>query len=99
MKTSRIGSIGRTGETESKQLPLSKIRPAPRRGLSRVDAAMYIGVSPSKFDELRKGGRVSPPRLIDGRKVWDVIELDRDFETFPVEGGNLADDEDWNTAL
>src|SRR5215472_9116073 len=44
-------------------------RPIPRRGLSRVEAAMYLGVSPSKFDEMRKDGRVGPAKLIDGRKV------------------------------
>jgi len=31
---------------------LSNIRPVPRRGLSREEAAMYIGISPTKFDEL-----------------------------------------------
>ena len=29
---------------------LSDIRPIPRRGLSREEAAMYIGIFPSKFD-------------------------------------------------
>jgi hypothetical protein len=56
-------------------------RPSPRRGLSRVEAALYLGISPSKFDELRKDGRVGPARLIDGRKVWDVRELDLAFES------------------
>ena len=30
---------------------LSEIRPLPRRGLSRDEAAMYIGISAAKFDE------------------------------------------------
>ena len=64
---------------------LSDIRPVPRRGLSRVEAAIYLGCSPSKFDDLRKDGRVGPARLIDGRKVWDLRELDLVFEAFPVE--------------
>ena len=81
---------------DERRRPLSETRPVPRRGLSRTEAAMYVGVSPSKFDELRKYSRISPPRLIDGRKVWDVLDLDRDFEAFPVEG-NV--EEDWNTAL
>ena len=54
---------------------LSDIRPVPRRGLSRVEAAIYLGCSPSKFDDLRRDGRVGPARLIDGRKVWDVRKL------------------------
>jgi hypothetical protein len=72
-----------------------KIEP---RGLSRIDAAAYISVSPTKFDELRKDGRVSPPRLIDSRLVWDRYDLDRDFDAFPIEG-KAADDEDWTVAV
>jgi hypothetical protein len=68
------------------------------RGLSRIDAAVYIGISPTKFDELRKAGRVSPPRLIDSRLVWDRHDLDRDFEAFPIEG-KAAADEDWTVAV
>ena len=52
---------------------LSAIRPIPRRGLSRVEAAMYIGISASKFDELVRDGRLPGPKRIDGRKVWDVL--------------------------
>ena len=59
-----------------------KIEP---RGLSRDDAARYLGISPSKFDELRKDGRVGPARVIDGRKVWDVRELDMAFDALPSE--------------
>jgi hypothetical protein len=58
---------------------------------------MYIGISPSKFDELRKDGRIGPARLIDGRKVGDIYQLDQSFETFPLEDGELADD--WNAAV
>ena len=46
---------------------------------------MYWGVSPSKFDELVKDGRAPRPRLIDSRKVWDVIELDLTFDDLPRE--------------
>ena len=37
---------------------------------------MYVGVSPGKFDELVRDGRMPPPKRI-GRKVWDV--RDRPF--------------------
>lgn len=70
----------------------------PRRGLSRIEAALYLGISPSKFDELRKDGRVPPARLIDGRKVWDVKELDFAFEAFPLESNDARSD-DWTAAL
>jgi len=84
---------------ERKVAARANTRPVPRRGLSRIEAAIYLGLSPSKFDEMRKSGRISPPRLADGRKLWDVLDLDRDFETFPVEGANSEDEEDWNAAL
>jgi predicted DNA-binding transcriptional regulator AlpA len=62
---------------------LSKTRPIPRRGLSRSEAAMYIGIGTSKFDELVADGRMPPPKLIDGRKVWDMLELDVAFDALP----------------
>jgi hypothetical protein len=58
---------------------------APRRGLSREEAARYVGVSPSKFDEMRKDGRIGPPKLIDARKVWDIYQLDEAFDALPSE--------------
>jgi len=64
---------------------LSEIRPVPRRGLSRDEAAMYIGVSPTKFDELVVDGRMPGARRIDGRKVWDVRALDIAFDALPCE--------------
>ena len=74
---------------------LSQSRPSPRRGLSRVEAALYLGISPSKFDELRKDGRVGPARIIGGRKVWDVRDLDETFDASPLEDEHG----DWNVAV
>jgi predicted DNA-binding transcriptional regulator AlpA len=58
-------------------------RSTPRRGLSRVEAALYVGISPSKFDQMVVDGRMPGPRRIDGRKVWDVLELDLCFDELP----------------
>lgn len=44
---------------------------------------MYVGVSPSKFDELVKDGRMPQPRMVDARKVWDIQELDAAFDELP----------------
>lgn len=63
----------------------------PPRGLSRVDAAEYIGISPTKFDEMVKDGRMPPPKTIDARKVWDVRKLDVAFDALPSPG----DDDRW----
>ena len=62
---------------------LSDVRPVPRRGLSREEAAMYIGISPSKFDELVADGRMPRPVKIDNRKLWDIRHLDLAFDALP----------------
>lgn len=72
----------------TRPIALSAVRPVPRRGLSRVEAAMYIGVSPSKFDELVADGRMPGPKRIDRRKVWDVRTLDLAFDFFPGDNEN-----------
>ena len=64
---------------------LSCVRPIPRRGLSRDEAAMYIGISATKFDELVRDGRMPGPKRIDARKVWDVRDLDVAFDALPSE--------------
>jgi len=75
---------------------LSAVRPIPRRGLSRDEAAMYIGISASKFDELVRDGRMPGPKRIDGRKLWDVRALDLAFDSLPDDNdqgpGNSFDD-------
>jgi excisionase family DNA binding protein len=64
---------------------LSTVRPIPRRGLSRDEAAMYVGISANKFDELVRDGRMPAPKRIDGRKVWDIRDLDVAFDALPGE--------------
>lgn len=64
---------------------VSAVRPIPRRGLSREEAASYVGISASKFDELVHDGRMPGPKRIDGRKIWDIRSLDVAFEALPGE--------------
>jgi hypothetical protein len=78
-------------EKRPKRVALSEIRPVPRRGLSRLEAAMYIGVSATKFDELVDDGRMPKPKRVDGRKLWDIRELDLAFDVLGDEA-ELADD-------
>jgi excisionase family DNA binding protein len=75
---------------------LSDVRPVPRRGLSREEAAMYVGISPSKFDELVEDGRMPEPRRIDGRKVWDMRELDLRFDDLPRENSGATRGNSWD---
>ena len=51
----------------------------PPRGLSRTQAAAYIGVSPSLFDELVRDQRMPKPIRINSRVLWDRIQLDEAF--------------------
>ena len=44
----------------------------PRRGLSRVEAAEYIGVSPTLFDTLVKAKQMPKPIRAMSRVIWDI---------------------------
>ena len=58
----------------------------PPLGINRVEAAAFIGVSPSKFDEMVEDGRMPKPKKIDGRVVWPVKRLTQAFEALPDDG-------------
>lgn len=74
------------------------LRPVPRRGLRREEAATYVGVSASKFDQLVADGRMPAAFAIDGCKVWDVRALDRAFDALAgVDQGD--DDGRWDARL
>ncbi len=62
----------------------------PPRGICRGEAAAYVGVSPCKFDEMVADHRMPVPKRIDGRKVWDVRELDLAFDSLPYENGSAS---------
>ena len=59
------------------------------RGLSRAEAARYVGVSPSTFDKLIADGTMPKPKQIRARRVWDRAALDLAFNS--IDGG--SDDE------
>ncbi|PZU18942.1 MAG: hypothetical protein DI589_22945 [Shinella sp.] len=61
------------------------------RGLSREEAARYVGVGMTKFDELVASRRMPKPKRIDGRTVWDRVALDACFSNLPEDGGNRID--------
>lgn len=55
----------------------------PPRGLSREEAARYIGVGTTKFDEMVKDGRMPKPKRVDARTLWDRVALDVAFTALP----------------
>lgn len=64
----------------------------PPRGMSRDEAARYIGVGTTKFDEMVADRRMPKPKKIDGRVIWDRIALDAAFTDLPSETGNKIDE-------
>jgi hypothetical protein len=46
---------------------------------------MYIGISATKFDELVADGRMPCAKKVDGRRIWDVRQLDLAFDELPAE--------------
>jgi predicted DNA-binding transcriptional regulator AlpA len=52
-------------------------------GLNRVQAAAYVGVSPSLFDEMVSDSRMPQPKLINNRVVWNRKQLEEAFDALP----------------
>ena len=75
------------------ECPAGKVLALEPRGLNRVQAAAYVGVSPTLFDEMVEDGRMPQPKKINSRSVWDRRRLDEAFEALP----NKDDPNPWDT--
>jgi excisionase family DNA binding protein len=64
-------------------------RPVPL-GLSREEAAEYVGVSVGMFSEMVKDGRMPRPKQIGARRIFDRHQLDAAFAALPSEGEPAA---------
>ena len=89
------------------RIPMKRTRPdilptsCPPRGLSRLESAAYIGVSPALFDEMVRDGRMPQPKVINSRVVWDRYQLDLAFEALPIKEQTIttlvaANDNEWD---
>ena len=58
---------------------------------------MYLGISPSKLDELRNAHRIAPAKMLDGRLIFVIERLDEFLDALPDEDG--GDSEDWTAAV
>jgi hypothetical protein len=56
----------------------------PPRAMRAGRAAAYLDMSQTKFLELVDAERLPKPKIIDGIRAWDRLELDSAFENFPV---------------
>lgn len=61
------------------------------RGLSREEAARYIGVGTTKFDEMVSKREMPKPKKLGGRVVWDRFALDLAFSNLDEEPANSID--------
>lgn len=66
----------------------------PPRGLSRVQAAAYVGISPTLFDEMVADGRMPKPVRINARTVWDRVKLDEAFAA--LGDGDIVAGDPWD---
>jgi len=57
--------------------------PYPPRGMSRDEAARYVGVGNTKFDEMVADRRMPRPKRVDGRVIWDRLQIDAAFSDLP----------------
>lgn len=79
---------------QSRPLHRAHILPAslPPIGLSREMAAAFIDVSPSKFDQMVKDGRMPKPKHIDSRRVWYRLKLEQAFARLPGDDDDIEGD-------
>lgn len=61
-------------------------------GLPEAEAAIAIGVSPTKFRELVDAGTMPSARVVGGKLVYDVDELRLAFKNLPHKGGDVEVD-------
>ena len=75
---------------------VQRIITTPRRALRRADAALYAGVSPSKFDDLVADGRLPKAVRVDRCLLWDIRALDAALDRLLGTGPTVAADDQPN---
>lgn len=63
----------------------------PPRGLSREEAARYVGVGVNLFDQMVVDRRMPKPKCVNSRRVWDRVALDIAFTDLPGGDENSID--------
>lgn len=55
----------------------------PPLGMDREEAARYVGVGVTKFDQMVADGRMPRPKRVDGRVIWDRRRVEAAFTDLP----------------
>ena len=79
--------MGRPARVANDDVRFARVVTLPVRGLRRESAAAYVGLSPSKFDELVGDGRMPRPSRVDGCVIWDIRKLDLAFDDLSGDHG------------
>ena len=82
--------------TDAARSPMMQM-PA-KRGLSRSEAAGYIGIGTTLFDKMVEAGQMPRPKRIGVRNVWDRFEVDLAFGRLSTDNPDCvdADANDWD---
>lgn len=64
----------------------------PPRGMRRAEAARYVGISITKFDQMVSDGGMPKPKRIESIVVWDRVQLDAAFTDVPNRPENMIDE-------
>jgi hypothetical protein len=75
---------GISPDTGEDLTPRAAMLPAAR-GLNRLEAARYIGVSPTTFDKLVSEGKMPKAARVGMRRIWDRRRLDLAFDALQPE--------------
>ena len=84
-RKSSPGANGPAAPKARRSTALSHLRPSRVAACRAYEAAMYIGISAGKFDEMVADGKMPEPVKIDSRKLWDIRSLDLAFDALPRE--------------
>ena len=71
------------------------VQPPIRLGLSRAEAAEYVGVGVTLFDMMVADDRMPKPKMANSRKVWHRHQLDAAFAELPEEGQSPISSSPW----
>lgn len=85
----------RVRQNPDNALPV-RVEVVPRRGLSRQEAARYVGISTSTFDKLAHKGKMPQPFRIRSRTIWDLRKLDAAFDLLSGPEEEIDSFADWD---
>lgn len=70
-------------------------RPIERLAYRRTEVAAALGISPTKFDELVKDGRMPRPVRVDSCVLWDAAQVRAYWEAL-ADGQDPVDKNEWD---